>query len=123
MQTTANSYQHFLLDSEGYIIKSNNSFLSKEQVETVNDYNLLDFFKSIHPNILKELKANKMINFSGLQIMSNSLPGIYDFIFTLSRDNMESDKCQIDCWIIDRTVYYKDIQKNWKNYREESLYN
>ncbi len=114
----ANNYQHLILDQKGNIIQSNDQLFLSLNVTDEKASDLINFGQSIFPHICNVLEEQNLITFKGIRTPSKLLPGTYDFIFSKRRD---SENELIECWVIDRSTYYQDIQQFWQKYRENAL--
>jgi len=120
MQKHSN-YQYLTFNLNGDIVQSNNQLFLSSRINKNEAGDLIDFCQSIFPHICDALKGQNLITFKGLQTPSKLLPGTYDFVFSPKTNSQNPNNHLIECWIIDRTVYYQDIQQFWQNYREEAL--
>lgn len=118
MIRNSNNYQYLILNQKGAIIQSNDQLFPSDKVNHPDAEDLLEFANSILPQVFNLLKTQKSITFNGVDISFKLLPGIYDFIF--SRDTTSEEQL-VDCWIIERTEYYEDIQQFKQNYLETGL--
>ncbi len=114
-------YQHLVFNYKGIIIQSNETLFSNEDMYAKEATDIIEFFRNIFPHISQELKTQKTITFKALDVPSNILPGIYDFIFSVKADTLDVVKPLVECWIIERTDFYEDAQQFQQNNREEAL--
>ena len=117
MQKT-NNYQHLVLNQKGIIVQSNDHLFPSEMIHHSDAKDLIDFANSILPQIIDLLEVQNSITFNGVDTSFKLLPGTYDFIFSKNTTDVES---LIDCWIIERTEYYDDIQQFMQNSRAAEL--
>jgi len=114
-QTT---YQHLILNQEGIILQSDENLFQIKDIHWDTAEDLISFYQSIFPNITGSLKHQKLITFKAVNAPATMLPGIYDFIFSLKPNVMKLSQPLIECWIIERTEFYKDVQQ-FRQYHNE----
>jgi hypothetical protein len=117
----SNSYQHMIMTQEGFIVYSNEQLFSTAFLTMGEEEDLILYCENIFPSIYEALKSKQMISFRGVHAPSKSLPGVYDFIFSSKKNQLNPYKPLIECWITDRTKYYQDVQQFRQQQREEAI--
>ena len=123
MQKTRSNYQHIIFNNEGFILQSNERIIQNKDITREKASDLISFYENVFPHILDVLRYQKSITFKAINSPAQILPGIYDFVFALKANSVDSTKPLIECWIIERTEYYTDIQQFRQNQRSAIVSN
>lgn len=111
--------QTLLINKEAILLHSCDSLFETINLRNRNIIPYFPFLESVFEDLVRRLKADGSIIFSGVETKHPFLPGYYDYIFNLIYKNKKE---VIEWQILDTTIAYNDLKTQQQNHHNQKAF-